>query len=321
MNPMDIISGGAQTLGAVFGGKARKMQDANAMANIAASADIRQSDFAMGGKMNSYQDGTQRPLRDIFAFDPNAMADIDPYSDIDVAGSKAEDFAAIQTPKDRPRRDNWLGQNLGNIAQYAPAVGNLLELKNLKRDPTPRGSRVEGTYTPGQFDEAALVNQINQQNIERSLTEAAGGDLGALRSSLIGAGAAKLKARGEGQRAQRAKNIEEAARKFQFGRQKDLFNVQMDERFQERAAKDKGAFETAKAALRKGVTESIGAIGREEVDKKTIKEMFGYKWDGKYWTDNKGNKYTNKEASAKVAEANAKKATVNADMFGGYTKR
>tara|TARA_R110000822_G_scaffold73853_18_gene177657 strand:- start:2464 stop:4029 length:1566 start_codon:yes stop_codon:yes gene_type:complete len=323
-----VIGGAAGLIGA---GRANKDAiEANGMKTIADSSKIRQSDFANGGKMTNQYAGGSRNLRDTLGVNPQAQKQLEfdsGYSN-PTAGNSMFKADVVNPMEERSNTEralrggvDWLGQNAGNIAQYAPAVGNLMELKNLTKGTTARGSRVAGEYTPGQFDETALVNQVNQQNIERSLTESSGGDLGALRTNLIGAGAAKLKAQGEGMRSQRQLNIGENDKKFQYGRQKDMFNAQLDERYLERKAQDDGAFETAKASLRKGVTDSIGNIGKEEVDKKTVKEMFGYKWNGKYWTDKQGKQYSNKEVSAKVKEEQAKKADSNTNMFGGYLKK
>jgi hypothetical protein len=333
-NPMDMIAGVADIGGAIFGGgKAKKeMEDANSKYNIGEAAAIRQSDFANGGKMNSYANGSPN-YADIFGLDPAAQKRLEyeagynntvgasPMSRPDaLPGINEVDETA--TGKRLRAGTNWLGENAGNIAQYAPVVGNLLALKNLEKPNTPRGTRLGGVYSPGKYDEAALTNQINQQNIERSLTESSGGDLGALRTNLQSAGLGKLKALGEGMRSQRGLNIAEEDKKFRYGQQKDTFNAQLDERYLDRKARDQGAYETAKAGLEKGVTDSIGNIGREEVDKKTVKQMFGYKWNGKYWIDPKTNvKYTNKQVSEKVDKEKAKQSETNSNMFGGYTKK
>jgi hypothetical protein len=89
--------------------------------------------------------------------------------------------------------------------------------------------------------------------------------------------------------------------------------MQADERFLEREEANEGAYQTAKQENRAAIFENIGNIGREETDKKTIKDMYGYKWNGKYWTDPKGKRVS------EVEYQNALNQIQN--MFGGYLKR
>lgn len=193
---------------------------------------------------------------------------------------------------------DWAKENYGSLLRYAPIVGNLTN--KLKPSVTPRGNRLDNTYKPQLFDEATLINQINQQNVDRALTEASGGDLGALRTNLLAANLNKTKALSEGMIQGQAINRDENRFAFQSGMQRDSTNAQLEERYIERKAQDEGAFNTAKQAQRNALFEDIGKIGKEEVNKKLVKEMFGYTWNGKYFVDKEGNEYTSEDVKASI---------------------
>jgi len=102
--------------------------------------------------------------------------------------------------------------------------------------------------------------------------------------------------------------------------QKDQINAQLEGDYINRRAQDVGAFESTKSKLQRQIAEDAGAIGREEVDKKLVKEMFGYKWNGKYYIDKDGKVVPNNVVAAQVADAKQKEAT-NASQYGGYLKK
>lgn len=333
-----LLAGGAAGL---IG--ANKQKKAAGLANFRntqrVSAGYGQSDFAYGGAVKQYQNGgfKQNP------FSPNNVdinKTVQGYRDeaslagrlsltspsifgkpvgnvrdnigqntlpvSDYTGGIEAIGAGTATPGKTlaGRSLDWLGQNAGEMARFAPIAGNLMDLKNLKQAPTQRGSRLAGTYKQYRPDEMREMNQLNQFNTERALTEASGGDIGALRSNLLAAGAGKLK----GKSAVMA-NIDkikaaESAKAQQFGRQKDVTNLAAEERFLERAAKDKGAFETAKSGLKKAIYEDVGAVGKEAQDKEIVAKMFGYKWNAKYkkYEDTEGNLFSKEETQKKVDE-------------------
>ena len=105
----------------------------------------------------------------------------------------------------------------------------------------------------------------------------------------------------------------------QFKLSRDSQNVQLDERYEERRAADKGAYESAKEAKRASIYGSIAGIGREQSNKKIVKAMYGYKYNAKYdkWTNEKGESKTNAEYNALLK----KNSEAQSNMFGGYLKK
>lgn len=199
---------------------------------------------------------------------------------------------------------DWMGENYGNILRYAPIVGNLTD--KLEQPTTPRGSRLTNVYKPNKFDEASLINQVNQNNVDAALKEASAGNLGALRNSLLGSNLNKTKALGDAFAKASNINREEERFAFQTGLDKDKTNVMLDRDFLVRKAQDLGAYNTAKSAKRSALFEDIGKIGKEETYKKMAKEMFGYTWKGSYWVDSKGKRVSDETVRTQLQNLNKK---------------
>lgn len=201
---------------------------------------------------------------------------------------------------------DWLGQNYGDIMSYAPAIGALTQ--KIDKPNTARGTRLDNRYERQLFDEAALQNSINQNNMQGALTNNSGGDLGALRTNLIAGNLAKTKALSDAYLRGNEINRNENRAAQQFNLNVDSQNMMQDERYIERKAQDEAAYSSAIADRRKAVLDNIGNIGREESNKKLVKQLFGYTWNGKYWVDSKGNQVSDEEAAkARKAIADAQK--------------
>jgi hypothetical protein len=308
-------------------GAGRAQRDASAAGHkyaLAQNSNLRQTDFGMGGRINKYVKGGKFDLG-INPLNLNAEQTkfkntySNPINNLNLDLSKRDvalsdnntafpkhKFGASEIKKTIAGKAgkalNWLGENAGDIAQYSPIGSNLLSLKNLEQGATERGLRLDNTYQPQLYDEARLQNLVNQQNTERALTESSGGDLGALRSNLIASGAIKTKALSDGMAQADQINRSELQNQFQTRMGVDQANVSLDQNFIDRKAQDQGAFETTKGNLQRQIGEDIGNIGREESNKKLVKQMLGYKWNGKYWLDDKGNTFTSAQATAKAIE-------------------
>lgn len=309
--------------GLIGAGKQRKAANlANHRFAQATASKYGQSDFAYGGAVKKYGNGGITSLRPtVKNIAPQLNENLSPMPGEGFNPLSVDDFGRQTTPigvDTRSRvgqtlsnietagRDslNWLGKNAGEIARFAPIAGNLLNLSSLKKAPTQRGTRLAGQYKEYIPDEARQMNQLNQFNTERALTESSGGDIGALRSNLLATQINKLK----GKSAVMA-NIDkikaaESAKAQQFDRQKDITNLAAEERFLERSAQDKAAYETTKEGLKKAVYEDIGAVGKESQDKKIVEKMFGYKWNAEYkkYEDSEGNFYSREETQKKIDE-------------------
>lgn len=360
------VGGALGITSGLIGGKKAKKDSIEADHNntLKTNAQYRQSDFKVGGYTNPITDLTAIPL-DISptakSFNPGSIkTNYDPTkitptkSNIDASlvdnneydynkgPLNANSFAKFQK-KDKLNKTikkigegakqaagdsaEYLKENYGSLMRYAPIIGNLTD--KVKRTVTPRGSRLDNVYNPQEFDEARILNLVNQNNVDKALTESSGGDLGALRTNIIGSNLSKLKASSDAYFKANEVNKAEQRAKFQYGQEKDKTNVILDQDFLNRSAQNEGAYQTAKSAKRAALFEDIGKVGKEEAYKKMVKEIFNYSWDGtyvrdkiekqeaykkmvkerfgytwqgKYWVDSKGNKVEDSVVRAKIGE-------------------
>lgn len=278
---------------------------------------IKRSEKALGGSLN-----------DIFSVTPKAQADLNLHAQMASMSNPLDKTPEIPQlaspgftdPKKEPtmgkRLFNDVKDNLGQIASYAPIAGNLLELNNLNQAVTEPGQRLNNVYNPNYFDQESLINRVNQNNVNRALTESSGGDLGALRNSILAANLNKDKAISEA--VIQGDNINRGEDKFKFQSDfnRDRINVGLDQNFINRKDADEAAYESTKSNIKRQIFEDVGDVGKEEINKKLVRDIFGYKWNGKFYVDNKGNKYSPSDVAAKI-----KVAKENEMMYGGYLKK
>lgn len=315
-------------IGAVVGGvsgliggkkKNKDINEANTNNALAETSHFR-NDFKLGG-----------PLDDIFKVTDQAQKQLASTSN-DISNSwltqrtrpnAINDITAVDQTKlgkQIGRASDWLGENYGNIATYAPIVGNAFELNNLKRPNTDKGTRLTNTYEPQRFDTNSLVNKINQNDVNSALTESSGGNLGALRSNILAANVNKTEAISNAMQQGEGINREENRFKFQSDLNRDHTNARLDESYIDRKARDEGAYQTHKAKLKNALYEDIGKVGQDVVNKKLVKDIFGYTWNGKYYIDKNGKQFTQKEVALQKAEFD-KVNKDNKSAYGGYLKK
>lgn len=216
--------------------------------------------------------------------------DLVPYTDY-IRGDANLD--GVVNKKDDPFREknskfvDWMGRNAGNILQYAPVIGALTN--KMERASTPRGSRLTGEVSLGRRDEERLINDVrSQNNISGASREGSGGSLSAYNTLSRSANMNELMAISKARQAMEDSNLSQEEKEVAMNERNRAINVQLDDKFIDREAQDEGAYQTAKQANRDAIFQSLGNIGREEVNKKIVKEMFDYTYDGQYVKDKKG---------------------------------
>jgi hypothetical protein len=202
-----------------------------------------------------------------------------------------------------------------NALQYAPVVGELFN--KINRPTTERGTRIAGRTHLDRADEATSQNLINDQGVFEGVKAASAGNLGALMAGNLGGNLNKTRAKSGAYANDRAFNAGQQTKEVGMDRQADLANMAADDRYLERKAQDEGAYNTAKDNRRASIINSLGNIGKEEGNKKLVKEMFGYSWNGEYYTDAQGKKVEESEVASKLKNLNKG----NTAMFGGYLKK
>jgi hypothetical protein len=338
-DPMAIVKGGADLLGSVFGGGKKEMEIANQRFVGSQNAELRQSDFAYGGIMSGnirkkpghvvrelgtggFRDGKgnynysdlSKPLvpTDEKLFNPSVWGQtpttLNNYAEQTQPDTSNLNFGSGPTIPDFKNKTlagralDWTYENAANIGQFAPIASNLLELKNLKKSPTQRGTRLDSVYKEYNPDEARELNILNQQNTERALTEGATGNAGNLQTNLQAAGLNKLKGQSAIMSGIDQIKAGESAKGQQFKQQGDTVNAELDRDFLDRSARDKAAFETTKSNLKSALFEDVGKISKEHLDKKMVQKMFGYKWTGEYYTDKDGKQISTSDVWKQVQD-------------------
>lgn len=347
LGPVGAAVGGV--VGGVAGliGGGRKKKDlAEAASNNALMQNAQYSKMAYGGYTNDYADGGPMKAQtggNIMEWMQNFQTAQGNNTEVGPAGSFAAPNAptvpSTQSPIGSPTGNtagttdptektrmgkglDFLKKNAGNIAQYAPLVGSITD--KIDKAPDPRRNQLDARFRPDMADEAALQNiaQNEYGNVSNALRSASGGSGAALRSNLLGASLNKTKALSNSYL--QADNINRQQNQIgqQFNLGVDAQNLRQSNLDEADAQANEGAFQTAKSARRSAIYEDIGKIGTEEVNKKLVKEMFGYSWDGKYYRDKSGTIIPNEEVFAKLkASEKETKADSNANMYGGYLKR
>lgn len=215
---------------------------------------------------------------------------------------------------------NWLKRNSTEIARTAPIINNLLTSKNLKKAQPIRRDQLGMRYNSQQLDEESLFNKINQNNVNKALSETSGGDLGGLRSSILAANLNKDKAASDASMQVQQQNLQDNVRGQEFNRGVDSVNMQQTNQDKVDARRDDAAYETTKQNLRNATAENIASLAREIGDKETVKRMFGYKFDGTYFYDDKGNKIPEEEVVKNVKKNNKTKNNESLFKDGGTGK-
>ena len=216
---------------------------------------------------------------------------------------------------------NYVNDNLGNIARYAPIAANALQLAQLKKPQGERLDRLGNRYKPEYVDEAMMRNIVDQEanNQINALTQS-GASQGAVRNAILGAGLNKTKALSDAYMNAAAQNRATNDRAQTFNLGVDQVNLQQSNTEKENFAKDQAAYRNAKREYITGIGEGIGDIGKEQVQKKIIAKTTGYRWDGTYVKDTTGNIVTDPTTGKPMTEEKLKEIQSIKDKkaLGGY---
>ena len=209
---------------------------------------------------------------------------------------------------------NYINQNAGNIARYAPIAANALQLAQLKKPQGERLDRLGNRYKPEYVDETSLQNIANQtMNNTINAISQSGASEGQIRSSILGSQLQRTKAISDAYSQAAAQNRATNDRAQTFNLGVDQVNLQQSNTEKENFAKDKGNYDTQKSKLIGQLGNDIGNVGKEEIYKKIAKNSLGYTWDGKYWNKPDGTKSTDEEVKKEIDLSKD-----NKKALGGY---
>lgn len=186
---------------------------------------------------------------------------------------------------------NFLNDNKEGIMRLAPVATNALQLANLDKPEYETRDRINSRYNKNYVDEMSLQNKVTNEynNTSDALANASGGNTSSLRASLLGAQLNKSKAMSDAYMKASDVNRGEDNKAQQFDNMNDKFNINQSNLEKDVNARNEGAYNTEKSKLINKLGENIGDIGKESSQMKSIAEMFGYSWDGKYIKDDDGN--------------------------------
>lgn len=287
------ITGAVETLGGIFGGNKDKRAAQKAEGNhdqmLANNARPDSYMAALGGylpKSNKYFWGG--PInKETVESEPEVKKEYSNYlrGDMNLDGKINRKDTGEQSNVGKAL--DWLPKNIGNIAQYAPAIGPLTN--KIERGVTERGSRMTGEASLGRRDENRLLNEFRaQSNVSGNAREGSGGSLSAYNTLARSGHMNEILGMSQARQVMEDSNLSQREKEVNINERNKAINMQADDRFLDRKAQDEGAYQSAKQLNRAAIFDNIGSIGREEVDKKIVKEIYDYSWDGEYVRDDKG---------------------------------
>ena len=215
---------------------------------------------------------------------------------------------------------NYINQNAGNIARYAPIATNALQLAQLKKPQGERLDRLGNRYKPEYVDETSLQNIANQtMNNTINAISQSGASEGQIRSSILGSQLQRTKALSDAYSNAAAQNRATNDRAQTFNLGVDQVNLQQSNTEKENFAKDKGNYDTQKSKLIGQLGNDIGNVGKEEIYKKIAKTTTGYSWLGEYQKMNpNATPEETKVAAEKAGVLINDNKTVKKQALGGY---
>ena len=216
---------------------------------------------------------------------------------------------------------NWVGNNYGSLMNLAPIVGNLTN--KIERGTDPRRDRADLQYKPNYVDERQLQRVAQEEHgaLTNQLRDASGGSGARFSANALAAGLNKTKGLSAAYMGAQAQNSQENTKQFQSRAQNQSLNLRQSNLDVQDKMLGDAAVETAKSERRAAIFEDIGKVGMEEGNKKLVKEMFGYTWDGRYYRDNSGKivpRTAKEKEAATKEEGKGKKVDSNKSMFSPY---
>jgi len=218
---------------------------------------------------------------------------------------------------------DYVNQNAGNIARYAPIAANAFQLSQLKKPQGERLDRLSNRYKPEYVDEASLQNIANNSmNNSVSAIGQSGASQGQLRSSIIGSQLQRTKAISDAYSQAAVQNRATNDRAQQFNLGIDQVNLQQSNNELDINDRNSAAYRNEKSKYISAIGNDVGDVGKEQVEKKIIAKTTGYKWDGEYVKSPDGNIVTDPDTKKPMTIDKLKQlqssGTVKQQALGGY---
>ena len=311
------IGGVVGGVGSLFGSKAKNkdIEEANINKDLSVNSKLSNNTFSKGGYTNKYEKGgkfdTSLTTQGInFGAINRALAentvgdnlkqgikkgntpeikytslkgktnDSDLTNDSNLAN--AEDLNKSKEGSKVAKFAKKYGADIGRIT---PTVFNLIQAGNLDEAEKVRRSTLDNKYDPQYMDINQMINKVDQNNVNKALSEASGGDMGALRSNILAANLNKDKAKSDAFIQADQINRRENDRKQQFDTNIDKLNLNQANADLVDNMQNRGARETTKNNLLSSAMTDIGKMSKEAQDRKIAASATGYYHDGEFITN------------------------------------
>lgn len=189
----------------------------------------------------------------------------------------------------------------GTALRYSPIAMNAFQLATLNKPRYEKLDRLDNQYQKQYLDEKYYENIAREQAAASTNAIGRSGiSAGQMINAQIGSQLAATKGISDSYNKIKQHNINEnkIAQQTKFNNKQ--VNIGQSNLENDINAKNEGNYETQKSKLLGQMGNDLGNVGKEEVYKKLAKETFGYTWDGKYFTNDKGDKLTDTEMKEKI---------------------
>jgi hypothetical protein len=203
----------------------------------------------------------------------------------DLGKKKAEKITTLQRMK-LAGMDvaDFVGENKDAL-RYAPALGNIMQLANLKKPEQETTPELNTRYKKNIVDENGLSNLVREETASNreAILASSEGSGNAARANLLATQLNSMKGLSDAFMKSQEANARENAQEQSFNLGIDTTNLQQQTLAQEIRARNKGAYDTEKSRLQTAIAADLGSVGQEELYKK-FPELMGasYDWKGKY---------------------------------------
>ena len=166
--------------------------------------------------------------------------------------------------------------NNKDALRYSPAIGNIMQLANLKKPEQETTPELSTRYKKNVVDEQGLVNLVREETAgnREAILSSSEGSGNAARANLLGTQLNATKALSDAFMKSQEANARENAQEQSFNLGVDTTNLQQQTLAQDIRARNKGAYDTEKSRLKTAVAADLGSIGQEELYKK-FPELMG----------------------------------------------
>ena len=310
-----VIGGAAGIMGAK-----KQKRDANIANRNATYADaaVNDNQFNMGGGLNKFREvgapghkrnSKTKPVKAIVKtsgygadgkfIKPSMSKEMDAdLMSLIKKETDATEVTGIQESLDK-YYDDWKSKQPKSVAnkikdavlenkdalRYAPAIGNIMQLANLKKPEQETTPELSTRYKKNVIDEKGLVNLVREETASNreAILSSSEGSGNAARANLLGTQLNATKALSDAFMKSQEANARENTQEQSFNLGVDTTNLQQQTLAQDIRARNKGAYDTEKSRLKTAIGADLGGIGQEELYKK-FPELMGldYDWEGKY---------------------------------------